>query len=79
MRHWRQRLRNLDHQILFPIIRREAKTETQAAQAIVCHCANDHAWECDPREYSKRDKEIFFECAKHLPPNDQAHARPKNP
>ena len=69
MRHWRQRLRNIDHKILFPAIRRQAKTEMQAAQAIVCHCVNDHAWECNPEEYSKRDTEVIVECAKLLPPN----------
>src|ERR1051326_1947893 len=64
MRHWRQRLRNIDHAILFREIRRlseEVNTDASkvaAANAILWHCANDHAW-MYPDEYSKRDTEIL--------------------
>ncbi len=59
---WRRRLRKLDHEFLFTSIRAQSggnAIDAIAAEAILLHILIDHAWLCDPLEYSDRDVELI--------------------
>lgn len=56
-----QARRDLDHDVLFPAIRKAAECNDHALGAIRLQILTDKAWQRDHSEFSKRDQEIICE------------------
>ncbi len=69
---WRRQQRAIDHQILFPQIRKLAEENNNpvvGAQAVLAHVAIDSAWKYR-EEYSLEDHAVVIKSERQLPPAD---------
>jgi hypothetical protein len=60
-RLWRQRLRNLDHQALFPGMEAAATSRQHFLNAARLHLLLDDAWNVDRDELNERDRRLWDE------------------
>lgn len=60
-RRWRQRQRDLDHDVLFGAIKSMATDQDHFLRCVRFHMVNDDAWNVDYDELSERDRLLWDE------------------